>query len=437
MRITVLQLLTLIGTLHIADPAMATVFGDDNRRQASADENPLYRRVGVITRENQIVGGTAWLSGECLITTNYHVAFFKERLPSGKVITSRAKRGVVVDFHVDVLPGTAKSSGWKVGEGKSFRKRVRAEVVDFGNYMPGDTTGAFEDYVHLKLDECIGRDLGFLEVRSPSNQYWAPSGELMVIGYPQDRWTDPGVTVESGCKAPDTSAGVGGATLDCSFMPGNSGSPVLELQGNGAYLVTGMAGSGKADHAEKYDVRSGSLNWMVLADVFAESIQEARYDIEPHTLSDELRKRIAARRANEAGSVAFSAMPVSSKEMKTSASSWRVKLAPDGRDAHIYYLQRPDVCSRRGCMMVVLSRPYVGKYSDTKIIGKFMGLPLPEFIGPARSGQWRTLYVPDEKPGLYREITFDDGEYRMSSKAPLSEADIREQGGKATGLKAQ
>lgn len=88
-------------------------------------------------------------------------------------------------------------------------------------------------------------------------------------------------------------------------------------------------------------------------------------------------------------------------------------------------------------MTVVLSRPYVGKFSDTKIVGKFMGLPLPEFIGPARSGQWRTLYVPDEKSGLYWEITFDDGEYRVSSKAPISGAQIREQGGKATGLKAQ
>ena len=88
-------------------------------------------------------------------------------------------------------------------------------------------------------------------------------------------------------------------------------------------------------------------------------------------------------------------------------------------------------------MTVVLSRPYVGKYSDTKIVGKFMGLPLPEFIGPALTGHWRTLYVADEKPGLYREITFDDGEYRVSSKAPISEVEIRERGGKATGLKVQ
>ena len=428
MRITILQLLGLIGSLHIADPAMAAIFGNDNRRQASADENPLYRRVGIITRVDENIDhghGTAWLSGECLITTNYHVAFFKSRKEDGRVITTRAKRGVALDFHVDL----------QAGRTKSFVKTIRAEVIDFGNYMPGDTTGAFEDFVLLKLDQCIGQDLGFLEVKSPSLEYERPKGDLMMIGYPQDRWTAPGITVETGCKAHHESAGIGGATLDCSSMPGSSGSPVLQRQGDGSYVVAGILRAGGSIRAEKFDV--STANWMLLSDVFAESIQEARYDIESHTLSDEARKRISTRRANEAGRVAFGALPVASKDMKTSASSWRVKLPPDGRDAHIYYLQRPDVCTRRGCMTVVLSRPYVGKYSDTKIIGKFIGLPLPEFIGPARIGLWRTLYVADEKPGLYREITFDDGEYRVSSKAPVSEADIREQGGKATGLKAQ
>ena len=428
MRITILQLLGLIGSLHIADPAMAAIFGNDNRRQASADENPLYRRVGIITRVDENIDhghGTAWLSGECLITTNYHVAFFKSRKEDGRVITTRAKRGVALDFHVDL----------QAGRTKSFAKTIRAEVIDFGNYMPGDTTGAFEDFVLLKLDQCIGQDLGFLEVKSPSLEYERPKGDLMMIGYPQDRWTAPGITVETGCKAHHESAGIGGATLDCSSMPGSSGSPVLQRQGDGSYVVAGILRAGGSIRAEKFDV--STANWMLLSDVFAESIQEARYDIESHTLSDEARKRISTRRANEAGRVAFGALPVASKDMKTSASSWRVKLPPDGRDAHIYYLQRPDVCTRRGCMTVVLSRPYVGKYSDTKIIGKFIGLPLPEFIGPARIGLWRTLYVADEKPGLYREITFDDGEYRVSSKAPVSEADIREQGGKATGLKAQ
>ena len=428
MRITILQLLGLIGSLHIADPAMAAIFGNDNRRQASADENPLYRRVGIITRVDENIDhghGTAWLSGECLITTNYHVAFFKSRKEDGRVITTRAKRGVALDFHVDL----------QAGRTKSFVKTIRAEVIDFGNYMPGDTTGAFEDFVLLKLDQCIGQDLGFLEVKSPSLEYERPKGDLMMIGYPQDRWTAPGITVETGFKANHERAGIVGATLDCSSMPGSSGSPVLQRQGDGSYVVAGILRAGGSIRAEKFDV--STANWMLLSDVFAESIQEARYDIESHTLSDEARKRISTRRANEAGRVAFGALPVASKDMKTSASSWRVKLPPDGRDAHIYYLQRPDVCTRRGCMTVVLSRPYVGKYSDTKIIGKFIGLPLPEFIGPARIGLWRTLYVADEKPGLYREITFDDGEYRVSSKAPVSEADIREQGGKATGLKAQ
>lgn len=431
MRITILQLLALFGTLHIADPALANVFGDDNRRQTSADENPLYRRVGIVTKVDQNIDnghGTAWLSGECLIVTHYYAAFFKSRREDGEVITTRAKRGVALDFHVDLQPGRTKS----------FAKKVRAEVIDFGNSTPGYTTGPFVNFALLMLDQCIGRDLGFLEVKPFSIQYWKAAGELTVIGYPQDRWTDSGVTVESGCKQ-DKSARVAGATLDCAFAPGSSGSPVLETQENGAYLVTGMVTGGSSkNQAEKYDVRSGSVSWTVLSDVFAESILEARYDIEPHTLSDEVRKRIATRRSNEAYGAAFGAMPSASKGMKTSASGWRAaKLSPDGRDAYIYYLQRPDVCTPRGCMTVVLSRPYVGRYSDTKIVGKFTGLPLPEFSGPARTGQWRTLYVADENPRLYREITFEDGEYRLSSRPPVSEAEIREQGGEATGLKAQ
>ena len=119
---------------HIADPALAVIFGNDNRRQASADENPLYRRVGIITKVNEYIDhghGTAWLSGECLITTNYHVAFFKSRKEDGKVITTRAKRGVALDFHVDLQQGRTKS----------FAKKVRAEVIDFGNWTPGIQQG--------------------------------------------------------------------------------------------------------------------------------------------------------------------------------------------------------------------------------------------------------------------------------------------------------
>lgn len=289
MRLTILQLLTLIVTVHFAGSAVATVYGNDNRRQVSPDENPIYQRVGIITKAgtNEILG-TAWLSGECQITAMYHSVFFKERAASGKVITSRGKKGFAVDFHIGLKPGKTKV----------YEQTIRAEVVDFGNYMPGDTSGVFQDFAHLKLGSCVGKKYGYLQVKASSGTFSGPTGELMVVGFHQDRYfSQPGISVETGCKAQDQSIGIGGYSLDCSAMPMCSGCPVLGKQSDGEFVVVGMIKIADPDMADRYT--PDNANWMVLSDVFAESLLEARYDIEPHTLTDELRRRIAARRANK------------------------------------------------------------------------------------------------------------------------------------------
>ena len=161
---------------------------------------------------------------------------------------------------------------------------VRAEVVDFGNYMPSDTTGTFEDYAHLKLDSCVGKELGYLEVKPNKGTFEKPTGELMVVGFHQDRYfSQPGISVEMGCKAQDLSAGVGGATVDCSTMPMCSGCPVLEKQINGTFLVVGMIKAGSMNHIEKYT--PDDANWMVLSDVFSDSLIKSRgEEVAPHIL---------------------------------------------------------------------------------------------------------------------------------------------------------
>ena len=268
-------LLSVLSMVAAASVANATVYGNDPRKQASPDENPIYQRVGVITKAGtDEVLGTAWLSGECQITAMYHSVFFKERAASGKVITSRGKKGFAVDFHIGLKPGKAKS----------YEQTVRAEVVDFGNYMPGDTSGAFEDYAHLKLDSCVGKELGYLEVKPSKGTFEKPTGELMVVGFHQDRYfSQDGITVEIGCKAQDLSAGVGGSTVDCSTMPMCSGCPVLEKQPDGRFLVAGMVRAGGATHADRYSVETA--NWIVLSDVFSDSLIKARgEEVAPHIL---------------------------------------------------------------------------------------------------------------------------------------------------------
>lgn len=268
-------LLSVLSMVVASSVANATVYGNDPRKQASPDENPIYQRVGVITKAGtDEVLGTAWLSGECQITAMYHSVFFKERAASGKVITSRGKKGFAVDFHIGLKPGKTKS----------YEKTVRAEVVDFGNYMPGDTSGAFEDYAHLKLDSCVGKELGYLEVKPSKGTFEKPMGELMVVGFHQDRYfSQDGITVETGCKAQDLSAGVGGSTVDCSTMPMCSGCPVLEKQPDGRFLVAGMVRAGGATHADRYSVETA--NWIVLSDVFSDSLIKARgEEVAPHIL---------------------------------------------------------------------------------------------------------------------------------------------------------
>ena len=268
-------LLSVLSMVAAASVANATVYGNDPRKQASPDENPIYQRVGVITKAgtDEIVG-TAWLSGECQITAMYHSVFLKSRSSSGSIITSRAKVGHSVDFHIGLKPGKAKS----------FDKVIKASVVDFGNYMSGDTTGMFEDYAHLQLETCVGKELGFLEVKPGKGLYEKPQGELMVVGFHQDRYfSQDGITVETGCKAQDLSAGIGGASVDCSLMPMCSGCPVLEKQSDGKYLVAGMMSSGSMKHAEHYSVETA--NWMVLSDVFSDSLIKSRgEEVAPHIL---------------------------------------------------------------------------------------------------------------------------------------------------------
>lgn len=268
-------LLSVLSMVVASSVANATVYGNDPRKQASPDENPIYQRVGVITKAGtDEVLGTAWLSGECQITAMYHSVFFKERAASGKVITSRGKKGFAVDFHIGLKPGKTKS----------YEQTVRAEVVDFGNYMPGDTSGVFQDYAHLKLASCVGKDRGYLQVKPSTGTFEGPTGELMVVGFHQDRYfSQSGISVETGCKAQDQSVGIGGYSLNCSAMPMCSGCPVLEKQSNGEFLVTGMIKVADPTTAEAYT--ADNANWMVLSDVFSDSLIKARgEEVAPHIL---------------------------------------------------------------------------------------------------------------------------------------------------------
>ena len=58
---------------------------------------------------------------------------------------------------------------------------------------------------------------------------------------------------------------------------------MLEMQRDGRQLVVGMINYGNIEHAERYSVETA--NWMVLSDVFADSLIKARgEEVAPHIL---------------------------------------------------------------------------------------------------------------------------------------------------------
>ena len=214
----------------IAQLAAANVFVEDRRDQRDS-RLPIFRSVGMLVHPGAGGGGTAFLVSRCHIVTAYHVAFPQARSTvDGDVETVRAKVGQAALFVIGpdpMSPGT-------------FASHSRATVVAFGNFSAGSFDGMAGDWAILKLDECLGKKFEFLKLARPGRDSPMPRGELMTVGFPRSRAKEPGITVETGCRARDHGPVAGLVGVDCAFEAGMSGGPVLEKQSNGSWLVVGL-----------------------------------------------------------------------------------------------------------------------------------------------------------------------------------------------------
>ena len=214
----------------IAHAAQANIFVEDRREEHDATL-PMLRSVGVLHHPGAGAGGTAFLVSSCHIATAYHVAFMSGRNPrTGAVEISRPRVGHTADFLVGPDPKVASK----------FAARTRAMVVAFGRFSKSDFKGMAGDWAILRLDDCLGKKYGYLKYARPDSDSPMPAGALMTIGFPASRAAQPGITVESGCKARDHGPVAGLVGVDCAFESGMSGGPVLERQSDGRWLVVGL-----------------------------------------------------------------------------------------------------------------------------------------------------------------------------------------------------
>ena len=163
--------------------------------------------------------------------TAFHSAFFRDaQAISGNELAGGPRTGRALSFHIGpdpVKPGL-------------FRRRSVARVVDFGNYHPLAARGMAGDWAILELEDCLGREYGYLPHLRPSGGDYLPRGPLMTISFPYAGWNRVGVAVEEGCRARGAGPVTGLIAVDCAFEAGMSGGPVLERQPDGQWQVVGI-----------------------------------------------------------------------------------------------------------------------------------------------------------------------------------------------------
>jgi V8-like Glu-specific endopeptidase len=190
-----------------AAAANAHVYGIDRRAQRDADVLP-YRAVGMLVDPHTGNGGTAFLVGRCHVVSAHHVPY---DAGARQEAANPPGLGRQVRFLVGPRPGKARV----------FASSTTATVVDAGRFVQDDFAGAAGDWAILRLDNCLGDRYGWLRVDRDTTPEGLPGTTLTSVGYPRSRSRQPGVTIESGCRArdfgpvPASSASIAGSRLAC------------------------------------------------------------------------------------------------------------------------------------------------------------------------------------------------------------------------------
>ena len=188
--------------------ASAWVFGPDLRKAAN------FSSVGVIefSLPEGRSTGTAFLVGECIVMTNFHVVFGPWYLTQLRP-PSNANKGTFTLTQVTLPNGRHPSTG--------------AIPVIWGDYK-GPARQILQpanDWVVLALEECFGVRHGYLlPFDATLNDDIPDQGGFIAVGYSSGRQM-----VDSNCSVRlDGGSGTGATMLnDCVALSGDSGAPIV------------------------------------------------------------------------------------------------------------------------------------------------------------------------------------------------------------------
>lgn len=197
--------------------------------------NPFAKLTGQVTQfgYEEKGYGNAFVVGAdgCHILTNFHVAFGTGRSPvTGQMqVMHNADIGHAVNFSFELDPDSGK-----------FRRSMKATVAELGDYGIGSATGLLGDIAILRLENCLGKSYGFLEIDRPPPHKGVPTNRLMTVRLSKTASGGNEVIVELGCRALEGTNVFGMMPSNCDTPPGSSGSMVLEEGADGKWRLVGL-----------------------------------------------------------------------------------------------------------------------------------------------------------------------------------------------------
>ena len=214
-----LKTINVALSVLVAMPAAA----DISPRRPVDPKGSFAKLTGQITQTGPSDGGfgNGFIVGAdgCHVLTNFHVAFGKSVDPkTGEVeMVDNTEVGHTVNFAFDLDASTGK-----------FKTTLKAKVVEFGNYESGTSQGFLGDMALLRLERCLGKDYGQLEIDRPPVEKRVASGKLMTVSSSRNKFGKNEVLVEEGCRASTATSVTGMMLSNCESVPGMSGSMILE-----------------------------------------------------------------------------------------------------------------------------------------------------------------------------------------------------------------
>lgn len=228
-------------TLNADSPSPYT--GQDHRQLVDRHSREYHQlnAVGAVFNEHNQLSGTGFLVSPCAILTNKHVVEYYKNVRMGHKVT----------FHV----------GQTNSRQKPFLTSSEGQVVAMG-----DGATEQEDWVVVKLQKSVGRQVGYLPMYQMDPRVYQER-TVITAGFPGNK-TQGGKELvnmygDLDCKAPGM-GGAGEMVHHCQTTRGQSGSPILTKAPNGKYyaigMVQGIRGNGM-ERGEKKGVYNAAVGF--------------------------------------------------------------------------------------------------------------------------------------------------------------------------------